>query len=279
MQLKLSEILCRKVHRYFSKCLKGKHNHNYGNCIDISPEVFDALRSHKPVVALESTIISHGMPYPQNVQTSKQVEEIIRNQGAVPATIAIIKGRIKVGLDGDELAEFASLSTPVVKTSRRDFPYVLGKGLNGGTTVAGTVIVANAVGIKVFATGGLGGVHRGGETTMDISADLTELGRNSIAVVSSGVKSILDIEKTLEYLETQGVCVITYGKSKEFPSFYTQGSGFESPYNVETPADAASLINKLFQLRLNSGLLLAVPIPEEHAMEGDAITKAIAAAV
>ncbi|GFG39483.1 hypothetical protein Cfor_12442, partial [Coptotermes formosanus] len=277
MQVKLAHFLRNRVYVYLSRC--SVSSLNYSNCIDVSPEVSKALRSHNPVVALESTIISHGMPYPQNLQTALQVEEVIRKQGAVPATIAIIKGRIKVGLNQEMLTEFASLKTPAVKTSRRDFPFVLSKGLNGATTVAGTVIVSCAVGIKVFVTGGLGGVHRGGETTMDVSADLTELGRNPVAVVSSGVKSILDIERTLEYLETQGVCVVTYGQNKNFPSFYTPSSGLEAPYNVETPAEAATLIEKLFQLHLNSGILLAVPIPEAEAVESCAIQKAIDTAV
>ncbi|PNF24193.1 Pseudouridine-5'-phosphate glycosidase, partial [Cryptotermes secundus] len=276
MQTKLAYFLRNRVYAYFRRRMS---SFNYNSCIDVSQEVSEALRSHSPVVALESTIISHGMPYPANLQTALQVEEVIRNQGAVPATIAVIKGRVKVGLDQEMLSEFASLKTPAVKTSRRDFPYVLSKGLNGGTTVAGTVIVSSAVGIKVFATGGLGGVHRGGEMTMDISADLTELGRNPVTVVSSGIKSILDIDRTLEYLETQGVCVVTYGQNKNFPSFYTPESGLEAPYNVETPAEAAALIEKLLQLRLNSGILLAVPIPEAEAMEGGEIEKAINTAV
>ncbi|XP_021917454.1 uncharacterized protein LOC110828757 isoform X3 [Zootermopsis nevadensis] len=277
MQMKIAHTLRNRVYVYFSRC--NMSSFNYKSCIDVSPEVSKALRSHTPVVALESTIISHGMPYPQNLQTALQVEEIVRNEGAVPATVAIVKGRIKVGLNQEMLAEFASLKTPVVKTSRRDFPYVLSKGLNGGTTVAGTVIVSSAVGIKVFATGGLGGVHRGGEKTMDVSADLMELGRNPVAVVSSGVKSILDIERTLEYLETQGVCVVTFGENKNFPSFYTPRSGVEAPYNIESPVEAALLIEKLFELHLNSGILLAVPIPDAEAIEGNEIEKAISTAV
>ncbi|XP_069689386.1 pseudouridine-5'-phosphate glycosidase-like isoform X2 [Periplaneta americana] len=273
MQIKMTHILRNRAAWYLLK--RKMSRYNCSSCIDVSSDVSIALRNHRPVVALESTIITHGMPYPQNLEVAQQVEETVRKEGAVPATIAIIGGRIKVGLDPEILADFASLNVPAIKTSRRDFPYVLSKGLNGGTTVAGTIMVANTVGIKVFATGGLGGVHRGGETTMDISTDLMELGRNSIAVVSSGIKSILDIEKTLEYLETQGVCVVTYGKNKNFPSFYTSNSGLESPYNVETPTEAAILINKLFEFRMNSGVLLAVPIPEEDAMEGSEIEEAI----
>ncbi|XP_049773920.1 pseudouridine-5'-phosphate glycosidase-like isoform X1 [Schistocerca cancellata] len=240
---------------------------------DISSEVLHAFEKDLPVVALESTIITHGMPYPKNMETALELEDIVRNQGAVPATVAIMKGQIKVGLNKDMIAELAS--SKAVKTSRRDFPYVMSKKLNGGTTVAGTLIVAKGVGIHVFATGGIGGVHRGGEETMDVSADLIEIGRSPVAIVCSGVKSILDIEKTLEYLETQGVTVVTYGKNKDFPAFYSASSGFSSPYNVETTEEAARMLHSLLQAQLNSGMLLAVPVPEEFALSGDHIEKAI----
>ncbi|XP_067014005.2 pseudouridine-5'-phosphate glycosidase [Anabrus simplex] len=273
MQQKLGQIFHQHVSRAFRRYFHSN------SCVDISPVVKQAMESGQPVVALESTIITHGMPYPQNLETALQVEEAVRSQGAVPATIAIIRGRVKVGVDGDMLAELAAMKSPAVKTSRRDFPYVLSKGLNGGTTVSGTIVIANLVGIKVFATGGIGGVHRGGEESMDISADLTELGRNPIAVVSSGVKSILDIKRTLEYLETQGVSVVTYGSSKDFPAFYSPRSGTEAPYNVTTPLEAAALLYSLLELRMSSGMLLAVPIPEEHALAGSEIEKAIQKAV
>nr|CAD7450153.1 unnamed protein product [Timema bartmani] len=247
--------------------------------VDVSPEVSRALAERQPVLALESTIITHGMPYPRNLEMAESVEQIVREQGAVPATIGIIGGRVKVGLERDSMVELAILKTPAVKTSRRDFPYVLSKGLNGGTTVSGTIIVANLVGIKVFATGGIGGVHRGGEVSMDVSADLTELGRNPVTVVSSGVKSILDIGRTLEYLESQGVCVATYGPTKDFPSFYTPCSPHQAPYHVESPKEAAGLIHSLLELGLQSGVLLGVPVPGQFSMAGEEIEAAIDAAV
>nr|CAD7462455.1 unnamed protein product [Timema tahoe] len=247
--------------------------------VDVSPEVSRALAERQPVLALESTIITHGMPYPRNLEMAESVEQIVREQGAVPATIGIIGGRVKVGLERDSMVELAILKTPAVKTSRRDFPYVLSKGLNGGTTVSGTIIVANLVGIKVFATGGIGGVHRGGEVSMDVSADLTELGRNPVTVVSSGVKSILDIGRTLEYLESQGVCVATYGPTKDFPSFYTPCSPHQAPYHVESPKEAAGLIHSLLELGLKSGVLLGVPVPGQFSMAGEEIEAAIDAAV
>uniref|UniRef100_A0A182NFX0 Pseudouridine-5'-phosphate glycosidase n=1 Tax=Anopheles dirus TaxID=7168 RepID=A0A182NFX0_9DIPT len=245
---------------------------NSPSLIDISPEVREALR-HAPqsVVALESTIITHGMPYPHNLDTALEVEQIVRQQGAVPATVAIVGGRIKVGLGAEELRLLARTDSGVgeaVKTSRRDMAYVLATGRNGGTTVAGTLLVADAVGIRIFATGGIGGVHREGERTMDVSADLIELGRCPVAVVSSGVKSILDIPRTLEYLETQGVCVTTYGSvGCEFPAFYTRSSGSKAAYNLASASEAAKMLHMNRELGLGSGILIGVPIPERYAMD------------
>lgn len=251
---------------------------SFHTLIDIAPEVKEALKLKKPIVALESTIITHGMPHPQNIQTAYDVESIVRNEGSIPATCGILNGRIKVGLDERDLEMLgkATNNIPSVKTSRRDLAYIVSKGLNGGTTVAGTIIIANMVGIDVFATGGIGGVHRDAPETMDISADLIELGRSSIAVVSSGVKSILDIPKTLEYLETHGVTVTSYqSPEKDFPAFYLRKSGIKAPYNISDPAEAARLINTAKDLKLNSGILIGVPIPEEFSMDEDKINSAI----
>ncbi|XP_053112226.1 uncharacterized protein LOC128327452 [Hemicordylus capensis] len=240
----------------------------------VNPLVKDALDSGKPIVALESTIITHGMPYPQNLSMAREVEEIVRTNGSVPATIGLLKGSIHVGLQNEEL-EFLATSKNLVKVSRRDFPYVLSQGLSGGTTVAGTMIVAHKVRIPVFVTGGIGGVHRGGEKTLDISADLTELGRTPVAVISAGVKSILDIGRTLEYMETQGVCVATYGESREFPAFFSHQSGFQAPYQVQNEEDAAKLIARSLTLQLGSGVLIAVPCPKDQATSGQLIEEAI----
>uniref|UniRef100_A0A182XXD4 Pseudouridine-5'-phosphate glycosidase n=1 Tax=Anopheles stephensi TaxID=30069 RepID=A0A182XXD4_ANOST len=251
--------------------------------IDIAPEVRETLR-HTPqlVVALESTIITHGMPYPANLDTALEVEQIVRQQGAVPATIAIVGGRIKVGLGADQLRLLARTDSgaQTLKTSRRDMAYVMATGRNGGTTVAGTLLVADAVGIRIFATGGIGGVHREGERTMDVSADLIELGRCPVAVVSSGVKSILDIPRTLEYLETQGVCVTTYGsKDCEFPAFYTRSSGSKAAYNLTSPTEAAKMLHVNRELGLGSGILIGVPIPERYAMNATEMDAVIAEAL
>lgn len=201
--------------------------------VDVSADVKNALNNKKPLVALESTIITHGMPYPENVQTANEVEEIVRSQGAVPATIAILDGRIKVGLSSKDLEQLGSLDPKTVsKVSRSDLAMVISSGQNGGTTVAGTMIIANSVGIKVFATGGIGGVHRGAEESFDISADLVELGKTPVTVVCSGVKSILDIPKTLEYLETQGVCVGSYNNHFYLPDFYTPRSNCQVGFIV-----------------------------------------------
>ncbi|KAM3870523.1 uncharacterized protein ACN63O_005641 [Diretmus argenteus] len=244
----------------------------------VHPSVSQALAEHRPVVALESTIITHGMPYPHNLSTAKEVEAIVRAEGATPATVGVIQGHVHVGLSSEELDHLAR-STTSLKVSRRDLPYAISKGLSGGTTVSGTMIAAYKAGIPVFVTGGIGGVHRDGENSLDISADLTELGRTPIAVVSAGVKSILDIGRTLEFLETQGVCVATYGTSNSFPAFFSPQSGFTSPYHVCNAEEAAELIAGSLSLGLQTGLLFAVPIPEEQAAAGQQIQEAIQTAV
>ncbi|XP_064276931.1 uncharacterized protein LOC135300880 isoform X4 [Passer domesticus] len=246
----------------------------HGGYVRIHPSVQEALVEGRPVVALESTIITHGMAYPLNLSMAREVEEIVRINGAVPATVGILRGQIHVGLTDEEL-EFLASSKNAVKVSRRDFPFVLSQGLSGGTTVSGTMITAHKAGIPVFVTGGIGGVHRDGENTLDVSADLTELGRTPVAVVSAGAKSILDIGRTLEYLETQGVCVAAFGESREFPAFFSRQSGFQAPYHVRDEEEAAKLIDSALGLGLSSGVLIAVPCPQERAAEGQAIEKAI----
>ncbi|XP_025021809.1 uncharacterized protein LOC112540522 isoform X2 [Python bivittatus] len=223
-------------------CLPCMRRSLHNGDFNIHPFVKEAMESRKPIVALESTIVTHGMPYPQNLSLAREVEEIVRANGCVPATIGILNGCIHVGLQDEEL-EILATAKNVMKVSRRDFPYVLSQGLSGGTTVAGTMIVAHRARIPVFVTGGIGGVHRGGEKTLDVSADLTELSRTPVAVISAGVKSILDIGRTLEYLETQGVCVATFGKSREFPAFFSHQSGFQAPYQVQDEKAAAQLID------------------------------------
>ena len=239
----------------------------YRNFMDIKPEVEKALDEGTPVVALESTIISHGMPYPKNVETALAVEEVIRKNGGVPATIAIIGGRIKIGLMADEI-EYMAKADNVLKVSRRDFPLVISEKLDGATTVAGTMIAANMAGIKVFVTGGIGGVHRGAGESFDISADLEELKMTDVAVVCAGVKSILDIGATLEYLETSGVPVITYG-ADSFPAFYSRESGFPAECRIDEPEKIASLIRTKDQLGLRGGILIACPIPAEDEIAFD----------
>ncbi len=229
--------------------------------VTIHPEIVAALELNKPVVALESTIISHGMPWPKNVETALSVEAAIRNEGAVPATIAIMDGKCMVGLGRKEI-DFLGKEKNVWKVSLRDMPYVIAKKLPGATTVAATMRIASMAGIKVFATGGIGGVHRGAETTMDISADLTEMGQTNVAVVSAGVKSILDIGLTLEYLETKGIPVVTYGQD-EFPSFYSGRSGFPSPLRLNDPGEIAALLAVKWRLGLNGSVLVANPLPPE----------------
>ncbi len=241
--------------------------------IDINPSVKKAIEEGKPVVALESTIISHGMPYPKNVETALNVEKIIIENGAVPATIAILKGRVKIGLTKEEI-DYLGKGKEVVKTSRRDLPVVIAKGLDGATTVATTMILANLAKIKVFVTGGIGGVHRGASETFDISADLEELARTNVAVICAGVKSILDIGLTLEYLETKGVPVIGY-QTDEMPAFYTQKSGFKVDYRVDSTEELAKTIKIKWDLVLNGGVVVANPIPEEFSMDYNVINHAI----
>jgi pseudouridylate synthase len=237
--------------------------------LSFSPEVANARATGKPIVALESTIISHGMPYPQNVQTAREVEQIIRDAGAVPATIAIISGKICVGLTEEQLEELGN-SPDAIKVSRRDLAYVLSQGKLGATTVAATMICAQLAGIKVFVTGGIGGVHRGAETSMDISADLQELAQTNVAVVCAGVKSILDIGLTLEYLETHGVPVVSVGQPG-FPAFFTRESGFNADFQLDTAAEQASFIATKWALGLNGGVVVSAPVPVEEAMPKDEI--------
>ncbi|MCD1146630.1 pseudouridine-5'-phosphate glycosidase [Peptoniphilus sp. KCTC 25270] len=245
--------------------------------MDIHPEVKEALDSGKPVVALESTIISHGMPYPKNLETAKACEEILRETGVVPATTAIINGRIKVGLTAEEL-EFMATSKDVIKSSRRDYAHVVANGLNGATTVATSIITARLAGIPILVTGGIGGVHRGAQETFDISRDLQELAGTDIAVVCAGCKSILDIGLTLEYLETFGVPVLGY-KTDEMPAFFTQKSGHKLDYRYDSPEEMAKSIRTKWELGLEGGVLVANPIPKEDAMDEEVIEKAIAEAV
>ncbi len=246
--------------------------------LEVSAEVAAALAAGKPVVALESTIISHGMPYPQNVETALKVEEIIRNEGAVPATIAIIGGKLKAGLTRDEIEYLGKKGHDVIKCSRRDLPVVCARKEDGATTVATTMIIAAMAGIKVFATGGIGGVHRGAEKTMDISADLEELAQTPVMVVCAGAKSILDLGLTLEYLETKGVPVIGFG-TDELPAFYTRKSGFGVDYRIDTPKELADAFNAKIDMGLQGGMLVTNPIPEEYSMDADLINSAIDKAI
>ncbi|WP_374580016.1 pseudouridine-5'-phosphate glycosidase [Pseudoduganella sp.] len=237
--------------------------------LSFSPEVAHARATGQPIVALESTIISHGMPYPQNVQTAREVEQIIRDAGAVPATIAIIGGKICIGLTEDQLEQLGN-SPDAIKVSRRDLAYVLAQGKLGATTVAATMICAQLAGIKVFVTGGIGGVHRGAETSMDISADLQELAQTNVAVVCAGVKSILDIGLTLEYLETHGVPVVSVGQPG-FPAFFTRESGFNADFQLDSAAEQASFIATKWALGLDGGVVVSAPVPEADAMPKDEI--------
>ena len=241
--------------------------------VEYSDEVKKAMEEGKPVVALESTIISHGMPYPQNIETAKACEEIIREKGAVPATTAIIGGKIKIGLSDEEL-EFMATSKDIIKTSRRDFAYIVSRGLNGATTVASTIIASRLAGIKIFVTGGLGGVHRHAETTFDISRDLEELAANDIMIVCAGCKSILDIGLTLEYLETKGVPVFGY-QTDYMPAFFTRKSEFKVDYNIKNPKEAAEAAKTQWELGLQGGILLTNPIPESDSMDEEKINTAI----
>ena len=246
--------------------------------LDVKPEVAEALAAGKPVVALESTIISHGMPYPQNVETALEVERIIRENGAVPATIAVIGGRLKAGLTPEEIEYFGKKGMAITKASRRDLAVLCSRGEDGATTVTTTMMIAHMAGIKIFATGGIGGVHRGAETTMDISADLEELASTPVMVVCAGCKSILDMGLTLEYLETHGVPVLGY-QTKELPAFYTRKSGFSVDYRMDTPEEIAKAFKTQNEMGLRGGMLVTNPIPEEYAMDYDVITKAIEDAV
>lgn len=233
----------------------------YKNYLDVNPEVASALKEGKPVVALESTIIAHGMPYPKNVETALAVEKKIRDNGVVPATVGILNGRIKVGMTKEEI-EYMAKADNVLKVSRRDFPLVVANKLDGATTVAGTMIAAKMAGIKVFVTGGIGGVHRGAGESFDISADLEELKITDVNVVCAGVKSILDIPATLEYLETSGVPVITYGQD-EFPAFYSRRSGVMTEIRLDTPEEIANVLSMKDELELKGATLISVPVPEE----------------
>ncbi len=245
--------------------------------LDIKEEVKDALDNNKPIVALESTIISHGMPYPENIISAKRSEAIIREAGSIPATIAIIKGRIKIGLTESDLDHMGK-DFGITKASRRDMAMILSKGIDGATTVATTMLCADLAGIRVFATGGIGGVHRNGQITMDVSADLQELAGTNVGVVCAGAKSILDIGLTLEYLETHGVPVIGYG-TENFPAFYIRESGFKVNYRVDNPAEIAKALKVKWDLGLKGGMVIANPIPEEFEMNKKYISDVIDEAV
>ena len=246
--------------------------------LDIAPEVELAIKEGRPVVALESTIISHGMPYPQNVETALLVEDTIRKNGATPATIAVIGGRLKAGLSKREIEYLGKTGTAVTKASRRDLPVLVAEGRDGATTVATTMIIASLAGIRIFATGGIGGVHRGAEITMDISADLEELARTPVMVICAGAKSILDLGLTLEYLETKGVPVIGYG-TEELPAFYTRKSGFKVDYRLDTPEELAQVFKAKLEMGLVGGMLVTNPIPEEYSMDHERINAAIDQAI
>lgn len=242
--------------------------------IKISEEIKDALANNEPIVALESTIISHGMPYPQNMETALKCEEIIRMNGAHPATIAIIKGQIVVGLSPDEIEYIAKNGSKVVKTSRRDLPLIVSLGLDGATTVATTMYIASLVGISFFATGGIGGVHRGYEETMDVSADLDEFAQTSVCVICAGAKAILDLPRTLEYLETKGVPVIGY-QTGYLPAFYTRTSPYKLNYRLDSPSDIAKMVKTKWELGLSGGVIIANPIPSEYSLDEDIMNQAI----
>jgi pseudouridine-5'-phosphate glycosidase len=246
--------------------------------LKLSSEVENAIRSGNPVVALESTIISHGMPYPQNFEMALAVEEQVRKHGAIPATVAVLGGQLRAGLSKTEIEELAKKGAQTVKVSRRDLPLIIAKKQDGATTVAATMIIAAMAGIKIFATGGIGGVHRGAETTMDISADLEELAITDVAVVCAGVKSILDIGLTLEYLETKGVPVIGYG-TQELPAFYSRESGFKTDCRVDSAKEAAEILNAKWNINLKGGVVIANPIPEAFQISAIEIEKAIKSAL
>ncbi len=251
---------------------------NMNKYLSLSPRVAAALKEGRPVIALESTIISHGMPYPQNVETALLCEKTARECGAEPATVAIIGGRLCAGLTEEQIDHLGKAGTKVAKASRRDIPILCARGADGATTVAATMIVAAMAGIRVFATGGIGGVHRGAEKTMDISADLQELAHTPVAVVCAGAKAILDLPLTLEYLETQGVPVLGYG-TEELPCFYTPHSGLNVDYRMDSPEEIASAVRAQRDLGFPGGMLITNPIPEEYAMPQDVIDAAIAQAL
>ena len=251
---------------------------NVNKYLDVNPEVAQAIAEGKPVVALESTIISHGMPYPQNVETALNVERIVRENGAVPATIAIIGGRLKAGLTPEEIEYFGKKGRAIHKASRRDLAVLCAKGEDGATTVTTTMMIAHMAGIRFFATGGIGGVHRGAETTMDISADLEELARTPVMVVCAGAKSILDLGLTLEYLETKGVPVLGY-QTEELPAFYTRSSGFGVDYRMDSPEELAAAFKAQNDMALGGGMLVTNPIPAEYSMPKDVIDAAIDQAI
>lgn len=246
--------------------------------LDLTDEVRDALASKKPVVALESTIISHGMPYPKNVETAISVENTIRQNGAVPATIAIINGRLKAGLTPEQLEYFGKKGTAITKVSRRDIPGIIAKGEDGATTVAATMMIAAMAGIQVFATGGIGGVHRGAETTMDISADLDEFTKTPVMVICAGAKAILDLNLTMEYLETKGIPVYCY-QTDELPAFYTRYSGIKAPFRADSPEELASIWKAKNELGIQGGFIVANPIPEAYSMDPKRINAAIDQAI
>ena len=245
--------------------------------LEINPEIQQTLSEGKPIVALESTIISHGMPYPENIKTAKEVEQVVRDNGSIPATIAILNGIMKVGLSENEL-EFLAKSKDIQKVSRRDIPYIISRKLHGATTVAATMIISQLAGIKVFVTGGIGGVHRGASETFDISADLQELTKTNVAVVCAGPKAILDIGLTIEYLETHGVPVIGF-KTSEMPAFYTRTSGFSVDFHLDTEKEIAELLKAKWELGLQGGAVITNPIPEEFEMDKKLIDRAIDSAL
>lgn len=245
--------------------------HSY---LDIAPEVQHALAAGRPVVALESTIISHGMPYPQNVETALKVEAEVRAHGAVPATIAILDGRLKAGLSAAEIEALGKAGREVVKVSRRDIPFIVAQGRMGATTVASTMVIADMAGIRVFATGGIGGVHRGAQQSFDVSADLQELAQTPVAVVCAGAKSILDLGLTLEYLETHGVPVVGY-QTEWLPAFFTRDSAFKVDYRLDSPTDIARVLHAKWAMALRGGMVIANPIPHQHAMPREAIDAAV----
>lgn len=251
------------------------------NYLTVTEEVKDALAEGRAVVALESTIISHGMPYPQNVETALEVEQVVRAEGAVPATIAILDGQLKAGLTTDDIETIGRLGHKVTKASRRDLPFLVTQKKPGATTVAATMIIAEMAGISVFATGGIGGVHRGASDSFDISADLQELANTNVAVVSAGVKAILDLPLTLEYLETHGIAVIGY-QTDEFPAFYTRESGLNVDYRIDTPAEIAQCLKNKWAMGLNGGMIVANPVPASHSLDpaymSSVIQQALAAA-